>query len=145
MTTQQLAEQYQGYFEKRTREDGSEFWCTRDDRPAELHDLIHEAHGDMLPDDWRYAFIYAALCDIAEADDPDEAGDDIEPDPYTFDRLKWLASHLDRPGYCDAAIEEFGLEVKDTVELVGYGQYQEKREVFGIILSCLLYTSDAAD
>ena len=41
------------------------------DAPQWFTDLCHYAHGDMLPDDWRYEFIQDAL-NALENDDDDE-------------------------------------------------------------------------
>lgn len=102
--------------------------------PEWFVDLCRTAHADMMPDDWRYEFIQDALTELSEADD----WDDVEPDvdslyPYTADRLKWLASHLDRAGYCDEAMEETGATFTGTGNLIALGMYWELRQVFGLV------------
>ena len=73
----------------------------KDGSPEWVTELVHAAHDDMLPDDWRYEKIADALEYIAEVDDPDDSGEfaDQAVDIYTGARLAWLASHLSRPGY----------------------------------------------
>lgn len=61
MTVQELAAQYLTYFQTAKRDSGENYVFTTDDRPEELHELIREAHGDKMPDDWTYEFIEEAL------------------------------------------------------------------------------------
>jgi hypothetical protein len=49
------------------------------------------------------------------------------------DRLNWLASHLDRPGYCDEAAEDAGGPPGDILAFVAWGMERELREVFGLV------------
>lgn len=112
-----------------------------DDAPDWLHDLVHEAHGDMLPDDWRYDVIREALGFIHEnGGDLDdlaaEFADDV--DVYSSALLEWLASNLTRAGYCDTAAEELGSpDSSDIMRLIGMGQYLERREVFDSVRQSL--------
>lgn len=127
-----------GWFEGRTRDDGSRFVTLRDGAPEWIRDLVYEAHGDFLPEDWRYACIAAAVDAIAEDEDAD-AGEfaDDQVDVYTSDRLRWLSSNLNRAAYCDEAAEELGHDMSredGIVGLIGLGQYQEASEVFGLVL-----------
>lgn len=107
-----------------------------EDSPAWVTDLCHEAHGDLMPDDWRFEFISLALDALGE-DKPDTARDSAtDPDaryPYTADRLRWLASHLDRPGYCDEAAEEYSARNADIVTQVAWGMARELGEVFDAV------------
>ena len=57
MTIQELANRYYKMFIRDTRDDGTEYVKTTDERPEELTELIHKAHGDMMPDDWKYKFV----------------------------------------------------------------------------------------
>lgn len=108
-----------------------------DDSPEWVTDLCREAHGGMAPDDWRFEFISLALDAIAENDNPDTARDSVtDPDaryPYTMDRLRWLASHLDRAGYCDEAAEEFGVRPDGIVNAIALGMSHELGEVFDTV------------
>ena len=102
--------------------------------PQWFTDLCHRAHGGMMPDDWRYEFIQDALGAIE-----DGAGEDrLDLDalyPYTADRLSWLASHLDRPGYCDEAAADAGGPPADILAFVAWGMDRELREVFDRVRS----------
>ena len=67
MTLTELAQDYASRFEGAIRADGSPYRRVKQDQQSEsLTDLIHTAHGDLLPDDHRYAMIEAALDAIAE-------------------------------------------------------------------------------
>ena len=141
-----LASEARGAMETRTREDGTSYVTAKDEGPGWVLDLAHEAHGGMLPDDWRWSCIRAALAHIADSDDPeDEAGEfaDGMVDTYTAGRLRWLASHLDRPGYVDQAADEHGApDPDDLMGRIGMGQYVEAREVYDLVWRFL---SDRAD
>jgi hypothetical protein len=101
--------------------------------PQWFMDLCHHAHGDMLPDDWRYEFIQDAL-NALENDGDDESGprlDDLYP--YTADRLNWLVSRLDRHGYCDEAAADMGESPKQILDFVALGMDRELREVSDLV------------
>jgi hypothetical protein len=103
-----------------------------DGAPDWFTDLCHHAHGGMLPDDWRYEFIRDALGALEDGADEDR----LDLDglyPYGADRLGWLASHLDRPGYCDEAARDQGGPPADILALVAWGMDRELREVFGLV------------
>jgi hypothetical protein len=98
----------------------------------------------MMPDDWRYEFIQDSLSAIEDGADEDG----IELDalyPYTADRLDWLASHLDRPGYCDEAAAEAGGPPGDILAFVAWGMDRELREVFGLVRWKLEEIAEAQD
>ena len=50
-----------------------------------------------------------------------------------MDRLRWLASHLDRPGYCDEAAEEYGARPDGIVTAIAWGMAHELGEVFDAV------------
>ena len=132
MELKDKADRFYSQIEKHTRDNGKEFYCLKDGAPKEFQDIIHEAHGDMMPDDWKYDFIFEAAAALAETDDPDDIT--MEPDIYASDRLHWLASHLDRANYVDEAVSEFGTDFRNgIVDLIGLGQMREKEEVLSII------------
>jgi hypothetical protein len=58
-------------FETRKRDNGDKYVALKDGSPEWMTDVCHKAHGDMLPDDWRYSFISEAVDYI------DENGADI--------------------------------------------------------------------
>src|SRR5262245_45755099 len=115
-----------------------------DGAPEWFTDLCHHAHGDRMPDDWRYEFIQDAL--NALEDGADEDGIDLDGlYPYTADRLDWLASHLDRPGYCDEAAADMGGPPGEILAFVAWGMDRELREVFGLVRSRLEETAEEQD
>src|SRR5206468_2641737 len=145
MTFQDLAREAAGSFEVRTRDSGERYTATREDAPEWVGDLVHHAHGgDLLPDDWRYQAISAALDFIAEYDSADDARDacgefaDGHVDVYTGARFAWLASNLGRADYVDRALED-GLADASAgiVAMIGVGQYVESEEVFALVLDAL--------
>jgi hypothetical protein len=122
------------------REDGERYWRTKDGTPDWVRDLVHAAHGGMLPDDWRYATIAHALESLARGTDPDDSGEfaDGYVDVYNHDRLTWLASYGYRQGYVDDACAQFGtLADASIMDRIGLGQYLEASEVFSSVVSSL--------
>lgn len=142
-TIQDIATEAAGWFETAKREGRDEhvdayFVRMKDGRPEWLFELVHEAHGDFLPDDWRYKTISEALEWIADGNDPGDAGSfaDDAVDVYTGARFAWLASNLNRAGYVDEAVQELGdgaYPKGGIVEAIGWGQYTEAAEVFGTV------------
>ena len=142
-TIKQLAEQMSQAFEVRTRDNGDKFRCLKDDCPEWMDDVVSDAHGSMLADDWRYEFIENAVDKISEADD-DASDDDLsdleyelEADVYTSDLTGWLHSRADRLGWLDQATEESGGEFDSAFNLLSAGQLLEKQEVFRLVLDSL--------
>jgi hypothetical protein len=148
-TLERLAAEAYSYFEsfKRETSPDSPQWRLKKERPEWVYDLVYAAHGDgdFMPDDWRYDCIHSALEYLADEDnDPDDAHEfaDGQVDVYTGARLHWLASNLQRPGYVDEAVGEFGATDSDSGEFdvahaIGLGQYQEASEVFGLVVEAL--------
>lgn len=130
---QKLAGEVSAMFESRKRDNGDEFWSVKDGSPKWITEMTHEAHGDMLPDDYKYQFIVEALDALANYEDPDDIDSEIEPDPYTHDLNKWLASNLTRAGYVNEAVENMGHSDQGVTGDISMGQYQEKCEVLGIV------------
>ncbi len=145
-----LAQWYYDRLHQDTRQNGDKFWkfCAKvssdgkesDSLPKDEEErcraLAFAAHKRMMPDDWKYEFIDEALSTITEASDLDDI--DIEADVYTSDLTRWLGSHLERLGYCDEVVEE-GLCASDAdmSTRLQMGQWQEKREVLGLVLQHL--------
>jgi hypothetical protein len=138
VTVQELAKEYNRYFVRDERKDGKKFWKTKDERPQELHDLIMEAHGDMMPDDYRYEFIESSLSIIAESEDPDESIDQVDEsvDIYTHELIDWLGSRTDRYGFVDEAVEDMGHGDSITDDITR-GQMKEREEVHSSVLQSL--------
>jgi len=125
MTTQEKATLALSYFttgERISTDTGRAIVIPKDDKPEWIAELCHAAHGDFMPDDWRYEMIQDALTELAESDEPDAWN--IEPPIYTFDLLKWLSSNLNRVAYCDDAAGEFGA-VSGIVGTVSLGYTEE--------------------
>lgn len=138
MTVQDLATLADGFLVRGKRTNGDEFWKFKDGRPDWCQDMAREAHGDMMPDDWKYEFISDSLSALSECDDEEEARDSLEPSVYYSDQLKWFSSHMDRPAYVDTARHEFGdVGGRPVMEMVAQGMAQELDEVFGLVLSFL--------
>jgi len=113
------------------------FYLKNDDAPQWVIDMAKEVHGDMLPDDYKYAYIVDALEALAEADDVDNARSIIHDsvDIETYRLFHWVQSHTERLGRANDASDEF---VLDTIEgFLTAGQYIERDEVFTIVLDTL--------
>jgi hypothetical protein len=134
---QSLAHEAYSAFERKTRSDDSKFVSLRDDAPEWVQPIVYAAHGEMLPDDWRYECIQAAFGAISDAVEGTEDGElsqefaDGYVDIYNHALIEWLGSHGHRQGYVDEAVEEMGghsdLGITGDIAL---GQYTEAREVF---------------
>lgn len=137
MTTQSRAQELSSAFERRNRDDGSEFVALKPGSPEWMTDVIRTAHGEMFPDDWRYLLIERAADALADNDNSDAARDSLEPDVYTGRLADWLASRADRYAYCDEAMDELGAAFDGTFALLQLGQQWELEEVFAVVLSAI--------
>lgn len=127
-------------FEQKERQDGSKFYAIKDSSALKekYQEICHEAHGDMMPDDFKYAFIVEALEQIADMTEDCEPIDclyEIEADCYTSDLTKWLNSSNSRVYYLTEALEEYG--IKDGFKALTAAQQKEKLEVALSILNSL--------
>lgn len=122
---------------KKERDNKSEYWVIEKSEPW-MTDICREAHdgGNILPDDFRYAFIVEALSAICDHDDVDQARESLEADIYNNELTSWLASRLDRSSYCDQAKDDFGAN-RDIIANLSMGQLLEKWEVFDQLISAL--------
>jgi hypothetical protein len=140
-------------FVRKTRPQSEESFTTiTDDAPEWLAALVHDAHGDFLPDDYRYAMICSAVQAIADAGDDADLDDvgtewaDQEPDMWNASRAAWLASSNRRAAYIEDAVSEFGVpEPFDIHNVIGMGWYMEAREVFGLVLNGLRELANDTD
>jgi hypothetical protein len=115
----------------------------RDDAPQWAIDVVRKAHGDMMPDDWRYHVIRAACEYLTEdRDDDDHEFADGQVDVYTSDRTAWLASSLDRVAYVVDAAADFGAKA-DPIDAIAQGQYAEASEILSLTRSALGDVVDA--
>ncbi len=150
-TIQQLAAQAVAALHKQTRNNGEEFWSFKDGSPEWMTDAAHDAHGDMMPDDWRYEAIRDALLTLQHADDdgsPDDLRDqvsewaDADTDVYNGHLSAWLATNLNRAGYVDDAISEFGWPEQGLFKALAYGQMQERFEIYNLLIDALEAIAD---
>jgi hypothetical protein len=144
-TVSAIARQASECCETRAREDGARYVTLKDGHGADwLHELVRKAHGEFLPDDWRYARIAEALELIGESDadytsELDEIADEFADgavDVYTSGQLEWLSSNLQRVGYVDEATSELG-HGDSVTDDIGLGQYVEAREIFASVRQSL--------
>lgn len=147
-TVQALAAEALEHFETRTRDDGETFIATKDGCPEWIGELVYAAHNgyvSFLPDNWRYERIRDAIAWISMLDGADDPSDsdssnefaDDAVDVYTAARFAWLSSSLNRAGYVDDAVAEFGAEFTGIVDMIGLGQYQEAAEIYSSVLDSL--------
>lgn len=154
VSIQGRAKEAAGWFETATRahpsgfdvpsESGESFVRVKDGAPEWVTELARKAHGDMLPDDYRYKVIRSALDALAYADEAADL-DDLESefaddvDLYTSDLTAWLGSHAYRVSYCDDARDEYGQPQKGEgiMAAIALGQYMERREVFRLVRQAL--------
>ena len=135
-TVRELAQEAHDQLETASRPDGTGFVRARDGAPDWVRELAQEAHDGMIPDDYRYQAIRDALAFIADNDDDDGQFEfaDSHTDEYTSDLVRWLGSHVDRPGYCDEAADLYGIaDDRGIVDRIKLGQYQELAEVFWLV------------
>lgn len=163
MTIQNRATEALRHFTTKTRRDGDRFVTLDDSAPAWVQELVREAHGDLLPDDYRYQTILEALAYIEGAPSAalsgEYGGDSVEAtadyddamydladgfedmaDTYTSDLFAWLSSSGHRVSYADEWLEEWGPDVPkpiSIVEAIRGGQSLERREVFESVLRSL--------
>ena len=135
-TIQHLAQQFAQAFTLKTNQDGTDVYVRKEQADDELDDLIHDAHDDMLPDDFRYQFIVEALQALADHDDTDDAQLSIEPDIYNHELTAWLHSNASRTDYLTQVQQDCG-PIEDGFELLATAQLYEKYEVFHSVLASL--------
>lgn len=121
-------------FQIKTRDDGTTFYCAKDDVPEYVSDLCYDVHGGMLPDDYIYQFLVEALEYIDDNLDPlADSLDDIDvydacdPDCMNSDLLRWVSSNLTRMYYCDEVLKEYQLD--QLAHVLMQAQQNERVEV----------------
>ena len=138
LTLESIAKDAGGYFEQRTRDNGEKFYCTVDNTPDWITDMVREAHGDKLPDNYIYNWADSALDNIATGDmteDNIHEYIDSEVDVYTAGLTAWLHSRCDRVYYLTEALDDF--EPKDGFQALSMAQYAEIREVFNSVMGSI--------
>lgn len=130
ITIADLAAETAGRFVVKTRDNGDRFYTIAEDKQEDwIQELCMEAHGDMMPDDWRYEMIHGALEAIAGAgDDYDDAEDHLPEAPImTHDLSAYRISHGYRLAGVDEAMSDFDLESVD--QAIAWAYHVEQREV----------------
>jgi len=129
-------------FIRAERQDGTIYVKRTPDAPDWIQDMVFHAHGDgdILPDDWVYEFVEAAVDAVADLDDdtPDDeiyqdARERIEADIYTSELTAWLHSSAYRVDYLTEALEA-GLGIEDGFKLLSYAQQLEREEVLNAVV-----------
>ena len=144
-TVADVARQARAAFSLETRADGSEYWTRNRCAPDWIAELCHTAPGPMLPADYRYRFIVEALDALEEADDPDEAGNDFEFEPYFSAVVDWLRSggHAGyRLDYCDQFVAEYG-QPETSAQLLQGGHLFDRLEVLALVRGSLAAQREA--
>lgn len=103
-------------------------------------DIIHQAHGDRLPNDDIYERIYDILSMLRECESEEDAQDriyEIEADIYTFDLTKWLHNHIENVYYLTEVLEEYGSNIRDGFELLTVAQSKYIQEIGNALLSSI--------
>ncbi len=129
--------------ESAERPDGSRYIRLRDGSPAWMTDVIREAHGGMLPDDWVYGCLPGLAEACADADDLDDPGDAAggEVDTGYAEMLAWLGSG-GRWGRVDEALGEGARTLTDAIQ---WAQYREAEEIYWRLVAALRAIDDADD
>lgn len=145
-----LAEEMSAAFTNGPREStdtGRTIRVLKDDAPGWMTDVVREAHDGMLPDDFRYEMIEEALDTLVRAEGDDEQAQEDLPEPpiYNAERLRWLASHLERVGYCDEVCEESGVEASvGILDRIAIGYRAEQEDVLALVVRALAALVDDA-
>ena len=131
----EVAELALKYLTTKKRPSGESFVTRTDDAPEWMVEIVRTAHEHMLPDDYKYDYVWNALEAITQYDDPQDAESDIEADVYNADLLAWLQSHGERQGFVDEAVSEFGHSDMGLMGDIMIGQWHEKTTVFRSVLN----------
>lgn len=144
---QTLAQEVLNHLEHGTRDGGESYIYLKSAKAGWQQDLVQDAHNDMMPDDFKYLFVWDVLNNIVDHEDGtplctfqdllnEWADSDI--DVYTHDLIKWMGSNLTRLGYCDDAAKDWGLEASVLMSArMMHGQRMERLEVYQSVLSSL--------
>lgn len=128
--------------------EGVRFIALKEGSPDWMRDAVFAAHGDMLPDDWRYEAIQDAaehISELSTMDYPEDEGEEwayARVSVYTSNLLAWVGSNLSRVGYCDEGI---ATENGGLVSLMSAGQYMELRETYDLLVGALRYHADTME
>jgi hypothetical protein len=125
----------------RTSRGEREIVAIKDGAPQWVTDMCRAAHGDMMPDDWRFEMIEDALIAIENGD---EFFDIDSLYPYTHDRLNWFASRNDRHCFCDEAANTWG-PFNSIMDQVAAGMSMELEEIKGLLVAWFDADGDSDD
>jgi len=119
-------------------------WINTNDTYQEF---FHHAHGDMLPDDFRYKMIHDILQEIDDDDDDEDPIDMLNSlvPIYSSDLLAWVSSNLTRIGYCDQYQDEFDGSALKLTEIITGGYFEELQEVYYLIMEWLDENTEESD
>ena len=151
-TIQTLAASMFAALIEKPRDNGESFYSFKDGSPEWFTDISSTAHGDMMPDDWRYSIMRDCLSSIADAD-ADESPDDLrdcisewadsDTDVYNGQLANWLSSNLARGNFVDEAIDEYGWpKDRGIYGALALGQLLEREEVYSLLISALAEHAD---
>lgn len=135
-----LAGRMAARFTQRHRASGVPFITLTDAAEEWMTDVVHEAHDDMLPDDWRYDAIAAAVEFIADTPDWDDRRDewaDGMVDDSVYGLLEWVASHGNRLALVQEARDEYGDAGESLYYELARAQFMEAREVLDLVARAL--------
>lgn len=141
-TVQELASALADAFVTDKRNDGKEFVHLKTNSPQWMTDAVHKAHGNTMPDDTIYEFCQRAAFAIADAEEPEEAINEMEPDPYTHDLTAWLHARADHVYFLTEALEE-GSGITDGFQLLARAQQIQIHEIARILLAALEELAEA--
>lgn len=144
MDLKEIAGEVRDYFEgvsRPARAPGANpetFYAIKNYRPIWLidfiRDQIHEG-GHWLPDDFKYQTVVDVLDALYEEQDPDELN--LEADVYNSDLIAWFASHGERAGLVDEAVEQLGHSDQGVIGDISQGQWYEKDQIAHMVVDVL--------
>ena len=140
---QEIAQQVLDQLERRTKLGEDTYITLKVGAPEWMTEFVHEAHGDFLPDDYRYEFIEESLQAIVDHGGIEDARESIEPEIYTGKLTHWLSSNLARHEYTDRVLE-YG-PPSSTANLLMAAQLEEKHETFDLVVGALEKRTGEAD
>ena len=119
----------------KTHENGEEFVSVREEISENLktvlQEIIRRAHGDMLPDNFKYKMIFEVSSNLRDLDmrDFEEFQPEELADVYTHQLTAWLASHTARTEYANESLDMAGPGAP-MFDILLTAQGLEYREVF---------------
>lgn len=119
------------------------FYHLKDNAPQCVKDLVYKAHkiDDVLPNDYIYEFIVEALQLFTESgavrmSELEEDINEIEPDVYNADLLRWVSDNLAFSAWVDEALSEYG--AKDLFQALQIGQQLQRQAIARSVLDSII-------